>query len=101
MLGNYYYIFLMLVFAVVPSLILLIILRKKINIKNLALTLFILFIIGVIWDQISVRLGIWSFSQEKIIGNLFGIPIEEYIFIIFVPLLAITIYTLVNKINEK
>ena len=69
--------------------------------KNLALSLFILFIIGVIWDQISVRLGIWSFSEDKIIGNLFGIPIEEYIFMIFVPLLVITVYTFINKINEK
>jgi len=97
----YYYIILMTIFAVVPSLILLIILRTRIKLKNLAISLFILFIIGVIWDQISVRLGIWSFSDEKIIGNLFGIPIEEYIFFIFVPLLVITVYTFINKINEK
>ena len=101
MIENYYYILLMLVFAVVPSIILLYILRDKIKIKNLAISLFILFIIGVIWDQISVRLGIWSFSQDKIIGNLFGIPIEEYIFMIFVPILSIMIYTLVNKINKN
>jgi lycopene cyclase domain-containing protein len=69
--------------------------------KNLAISLFILFIIGVLWDQISVRLGIWSFSEYKIIGNLFGIPIEEYIFMIFVPLLVITVYTFINKINVK
>jgi lycopene cyclase domain-containing protein len=91
----------MLFFAVIPSIILLFLLKDKIKIKNLAISIFILFIIGVIWDQLSVRLGIWSFSQDKIIGNLFGIPIEEYIFIIFVPILAITIFTLVNKINEK
>ena len=91
----------MLFFAVIPSIILLIVLRNKIKIKSLGLSLFILFIIGVIWDQISVRLGIWSFSKDKIIGNLFGIPIEEYIFVIFVPLLVITVYTLVSKINEK
>jgi len=97
----YYYILLITIFAVIPSLILLIILRDRIKLKNLAISLFILFIIGVIWDQISVRLGIWSFSNEKIIGNLFGIPIEEYIFFIFVPLLVITIYTFINKINEK
>ncbi len=97
----YYYIILMTIFAVVPSLILLIILRDRIKLKNLVISLFILFIIGVIWDQISVRLGIWSFSDEKIIGNLFGIPIEEYIFFIFVPLLVITVYTLINKINKK
>jgi len=97
----YYYIILMIIFAVIPSLILLFILRNRINLKNLGFSLFVLFIIGVLWDQISVRLGIWSFSDEKIIGNLFGIPIEEYIFFIFVPLLVITVYTLVNKINEK
>ena len=97
----YHYILLMLVFAVIPSLILLYLLRDRINFRNLTITLFILFVIGVIWDQLSVRLGIWSFSQEKIIGNLFGIPLEEYIFIIFVPLLTIMIYTLIIKVNEK
>ena len=97
----YQYILLTLVFAIIPSIILLIILRNRINLKNLVTSLFILFIVGVIWDQIAVRLGIWSFSDDKIVGNLFGIPIEEYIFVIFVPLLVITVYTLVNKINEK
>ena len=101
MLENYYYLLLMLFFALIPSIILLFVLRKKIKIKSLALSLFILFIIGVIWDQISVRLGIWSFSEDKIIGNLFGIPIEEYIFVIFVPLLVITVYSLVIEKIEK
>ena len=91
----------MLVFAIIPSLILLYLLRDRIKLKNLAVALFILFIVGIIWDQVSVRLGIWSFSQDKILGNLFGVPIEEYLFIIFVPLFVITIYTLINKINEK
>lgn len=98
---NYYYIGFMLIFAIIPSIILLIILRDKIKVKNLVVSLFILFIIGLIWDQISVRLGIWSFSENKIIGNLFGIPIEEYIFIIFVPLLVITVYTFINKIMKN
>ena len=100
-MSQFSYIGLMLVFAVIPSLILLYLLRDRINFKNLAISLFILFIVGVIWDQISVRSGIWSFSQDKIIGNLFEIPIEEYIFIIFVPLLTITVYTLINKIFKK
>ena len=100
-MSEFSYIGLMLVFAIIPSLILLYLLRDKINFKILGISLLILFIIGVIWDQISVRLGIWSFSQDKIIGNLFGIPIEEYIFIIFVPLLAITVYILINKIFKK
>ncbi len=100
-MGQFSYIGLMLVFAIIPSLILLYLLRDKINFRNLVISLFILFIVGVIWDQISVRLGIWSFSQDKILGNLFGIPIEEYLFIIFVPLFTITVYTFITKINEK
>ena len=100
-MNGFDYIILISIFAIIPSLVILYNLRKSINFKTLGISLFILFIIGVIWDQISVRFGIWSFSQTKIIGNLFGIPIEEYIFIIFVPLLTIMIYTLVTKIKEK
>ena len=100
-MSGFEYIILMSIFAIIPSLFLLYILRDKINFKNLGIALFILFIIGIIWDQLSVRFGIWSFSSDKIIGNLFGLPIEEYIFIIFVPLLAIMIYIFVTKINEN
>lgn len=101
MLDNYYYILLILFFAILPSVVLLIFLKDRIKMKNLAISLLILFIIGVVWDQISVKLGIWSFSQDRIIGNLFGIPIEEYIFVVFVPLLVITVFVFVNKISEK
>jgi lycopene cyclase domain-containing protein len=100
-MDNFTYIGLIMVFAIIPSLVFLYILRDKIIFKNLLISLSILFIIGVVWDQISVRVGIWSFSDSKIWGNLFGIPIEEYLFIIFVPLLTITVYTLINKIFEK
>lgn len=97
----YEYIVLMILFAVIPSLLLLYLLREKINFKSLAISLVILFFLGIIWDFISVNIGIWSFSQNKIIGNLFGMPIEEYLFMIFVPLVVITVYTAVNKILKK
>ena len=71
-MSGFEYIILMSVFAIIPSLFLLYILRNKINFKNLGISLFILFIIGIIWDQLSVRFGIWSFSSDKIVGNLFG-----------------------------
>jgi lycopene cyclase domain-containing protein len=92
----YEYIFLMTIFSVIPSLVLLYIFRAKIKYKNLLISLFVLFILGIVWDQISVRMGIWQFSSDKTIGNIFGIPLEEYLFMIFVPLLVITIYILVN-----
>ena len=87
----------MVFFAIIPSLILLYINRERWNWKNLGLALIILFFIGVIWDQISIRAGIWSFSEDEVIGYIFGMPIEEYLFMIFVPLLVINVYLLVEK----
>jgi hypothetical protein len=43
-------------------------------------------------------MGLWSFSQDEILGNLFGLPLEEYLFFLFVPLLCINIYLLVEGI---
>lgn len=91
----------MVVFAVVPSVILLYVNRKKIVLKHLLASLCILFIIGVVWDQFSVRAGIWSFSEDEIIGNFLGMPIEEYLFMIFVPLLVINVYLLVERFLKK
>lgn len=93
----YLYVELLTVFVVVPSIILFYINRKQLRLKTVLLSLLILFIIAIVWDQISVRLGIWSFSQNEIVGSFLGLPVEEYLFFIFVPLLSINIYLLVEK----
>jgi lycopene cyclase domain-containing protein len=87
----------MTIFAVIPSLVLLYVNRKYINFKHLLISLSILFVLGIIWDMISVRSGIWHFSQNEIIGNFFGMPIEEYLFMIFVPLFVINVYIFVKN----
>jgi len=48
-------------------------------------------------------MGLWTFSQSEILGDLFGLPIEEYLFFLFVPLLSINIYLLIEGfvINDK
>ena len=96
----YLYFELLIVFVVVPNIILFYLNRKQLRLKTVLLSLLILFIIAIIWDQISVRLGIWSFSQEEIVGSFLGLPIEEYLFFIFVPLLSINIYLLVGKAGK-
>jgi lycopene cyclase domain-containing protein len=93
----YLYIELLIVFVVIPNIILFYLNRKQLHLKTLFLSLLILFIIAVIWDQVSVRMGVWSFSQDEIVGSLLGLPVEEYVFFIFVPLLSINIYLLVEK----
>lgn len=94
----YLYIQLLCIFVLVPNIILLYLNRKRIHLKTLGIALVLLFIIAVVWDQLSVRMGLWVFSQDEMIGNLFGLPIEEYLFFLFVPLLCINIYILVEAL---
>lgn len=97
----YMYLILLLAFVLIPNGILLYLNRAKLNWKYLLLSLVILFLIGLLWDQLSVWMGIWTFSSTEIIGTLFGLPIEEYLFFILVPLLSINIYTLWKKNDDK
>jgi len=92
----YVYLQLLCLFVIIPNIILLYLNRKRLQLKTLSIALVLLFIIAVIWDQLSVRLGLWVFSQDEIIGNLFGLPMEEYLFFLFVPLLSINIYLLIE-----
>lgn len=95
------YIVLLTLFVGVPNIILLYLNRQRLHARTLLPVLLVLFIIAIIWDQISVRLGIWSFSQDEIVGSFLGLPIEEYLFFIFVPLLSINIYLLVENVWKK
>ena len=97
----YLYLQLLGIFVIIPNIILLYLNRKRIHVKTMMTSLIILFLIATIWDQLSVRMGLWSFSQEEIIGNLFGIPIEEYLFFLFVPLLCMNVYLIVEGVFSK
>ena len=79
----YLYLQLLCIFVLVPNIILLYLNRKRIHLKTLGIALVLLFIIAVVWDQLSVRMGLWVFTQDEVIGNLFGLPIEEYLFFLF------------------
>lgn len=97
----YLYLQLLFVFVIIPNIILLYLNRKKIHFRSLCVALLVLFIIAVVWDQLSVRLGLWTFSENEIIGNVFGLPVEEYLFFFFVPLLCINVYLLVVGIVNR
>jgi len=93
----YLHLQLLCIFVILPNIILFYLNRKKIHLKTLIVSLFILFLIAILWDQLSVRMGLWFFSQNEIVSSLFGLPIEEYLFFIFVPLLSINFYLLIEK----
>jgi len=97
----YLYIILLTVFVVIPNIILVYLNRQRLRARTLVPALLILFIIAIVWDQLSVRLGIWSFSQNEIVGTFLGLPVEEYLFFIFVPLLSINIFLLIEKTGKS
>ena len=97
----YLYIILLTLFVVIPNIILLYVNRRRLRWNTLLLSLVILFVVAIVWDQLSVRLGIWSFAQNQIIGTFLGLPIEEYLFFIFVPLLSINVFLLVERPRAK
>lgn len=94
----YLYVQLLCIFVILPNIILLYINRKRLYLKTLLVSLLVLFFNTTLWDQLSVRMGLWTFSQNEILGNLFELPIEEYLFFLFVPLLSINIYLLIEGI---
>ena len=97
----YRYLILLTLFVIVPNIILVYLNRQRLRARTLLLSLVILFLIAIIWDQISVRLGIWSFSQQEIVGSFLGLPVEEYLFFVFVPLLSINIFLLVERLWKQ
>lgn len=47
----------------------------------------------VTWDLVGARLGHWDYNAERVSGvRLLGLPLEEYLFFVVVPLCGILAY---------
>ena len=89
----YEYLLWLLIFIIFP-LVVLCILRFKVLKKYKSAHVFV--VVGSIlcsapWDYVSIKMGIWHFTEPQIIGVwLLGLPLEEWFFIIFVSLFYCT-----------
>ena len=79
-------------------------LRYKLQIfdssKQAAVVIVSLFAIGTVLDSFAVLRGYWRFNENEnfFVGiNIGALPLEEYIFMITIPLLTITIYNIVRR----
>jgi lycopene cyclase domain-containing protein len=64
--------------------------------------LFSLFVIGIVLDTFAVLRGYWSYNQNRnfFVGIKIGVlPVEEYLFMIVIPYLTLTIFGIVRKLN--
>ncbi|OGC38488.1 hypothetical protein A2155_02510 [candidate division WWE3 bacterium RBG_16_52_45] len=67
----------------------------------LALVVFC-FLLGFPWDLLAVKMGVWSFGREQMMGLwLDGLPLEEIIFLVSVPFLGGLIGLAILKVVVK
>ena len=61
------------------------------RIKRVALSVLPISTLFLIWDAYAVASGHWKFDPDQVLGiyGPFGIPLEEYLFFIIVPMAAI------------
>lgn len=59
--------------------------------KRLALTLLIVVPMFIIWDAFAISQGHWFFDSSQMTGVIgpLGIPLEEYLFFIIIPIAAV------------
>ena len=86
------------IFYIIPTLLFLLFLNN-VNFKKLAVLAAVALVIGTIWDKIAITLGIWGFPNQSIITWIWGIPIEEYIFFVVVPIFFVVIYLSIHQIH--
>ena len=83
----------MLTFTVVGSFWLELVLKIRVlkRIKRALISIIPIAILFLIWDAYAVASGHWDFDPKQVLGiyGPFGIPLEEYLFFIIVPMAAI------------
>ncbi len=78
---------------------------SRINTKALAITIILVFIVGIIFDTWAVRHGkkdkffVWQYNEGAIIGlKIYGVPVEDYfLFFILTPIFIISLYKFIEK----
>lgn len=54
-------------------------------------------ILFIVWDTLFTAIGVWSFNSKYILGIfIFYLPLEEYLFFLFVPFSCLFIYEVMN-----
>lgn len=67
-----------------------------------AKTLLPVITILVTWDLLAYASGHWWFDERHILGpRLFGLPAEEWLFFVVVPLCALLTYEAVGKVLDR
>ena len=72
------------------------------SVKECVLVFGSLFVIGSCLDSFAILRGYWSYDEKFFVGIKIGVmPLEEYLFMLVIPFLTLTIYQIViDKISK-
>ncbi len=73
------------------------------QVRRLLLTVLPVALVFVVWDLLAIRAGHWSFDRSLILGVVlpFGLPLEELLFFLVVPVCAILGFEAVRKVLRR
>jgi lycopene cyclase domain-containing protein len=71
--------------------------------RRLLLTILPVLIVFVLWDLAAIAAGHWTFDPEQTTGVVFpgGLPLDEALFFVVVPICAILGFEAVRKVLKK
>ncbi|MBX4181463.1 lycopene cyclase domain-containing protein [Candidatus Parcubacteria bacterium] len=73
---------------------------KHLNKNKLYLILVLSLIATIVWDTVAIKTGIWGFLDANVSWRIIGIPIEEYIFGIWLTVMVLGIYTSLPRFKK-
>lgn len=71
--------------------------------RRLALAVFPVAALFLVWDAVAIAVRVWTYNPAYIVGVHipFGIPIEEVLFFLVIPLCALLTYNAVTAILDR
>lgn len=60
-------------------------------------------VVFLVWDAVAIAAGVWTYNGDYITGIHipFGVPLEELLFFVVIPLCALLTYNAVNAILDR
>ena len=70
---------------------------------RLALALLPALVVFYVWDAVAIARGHWSYSPEQTTGWLlpFGVPVEELVFFLVIPVCGLLTYEAVGTVRRR
>ncbi|MDP2922865.1 MAG: lycopene cyclase domain-containing protein [Candidatus Omnitrophota bacterium] len=90
-----------LVFLILPSIFFVMRKEEQFDEKKYAVTLLFAVIATIVWDSVAIRAWLWRFPTEAVSFWILGIPLEEYVFGLWLPTIVLGIYTSLPKWKQE